>query len=1078
MINSNYTTALAAGLVSVLSIGAVMPSHAQNGPRDYQRTALAAMREGKWQEALDAVDRCIRVYEPRIKMLGLDDGFGWFYYQKGVCLSQLKKYSEAVEAFKACYTKFPSARNQLVKMALFREGENYCRMGEFGKGAELLEKFLKEYRNDPVARNVNAGEVQGLLAQCYFRMDPPSFDKGLENLTACVNSRYKGRRISDAVITNSFLAMVESAIKTGKCQETVKFVEAHPSVMNISPTRVALYAPKLVSDIAEALEKSRSLLQSGKQKESEDYASLALTLMGLLPDQAGVLADANHSLDRLGRANGAVPGVTDLSHTLDKSKVNTLIEQFNKMKEEGKVLDAFTFNFMGNQAMVHGSQRVARAAYQLINDFYPDAPGREDNLFYLAMTTWQLGEADKGGELVAQHIKEFPNSKYAPTLNTLSLEGLLKDKKFDLCVQQADKVMELHKGDPTHKFYELALYCKGASLFNLGAADAARYKDAVPVLERFVKEYRDSTYLKTAMYLLGETYTNLGRADDAIQAFTNYIARFPEKDDANLAAVLYDRAFNYLGRKNPGDEELAIKDAKEIVDNFKDHRLFPYANNLLASLYAGSKEHEQESEAYSLAALESAKKLGDKRPAAEAVYNLLVNATRKPLPLEPKEAVEAARKARRDEVKKWYDEYWKVADMPGSRYSLQLAAAAMDFFKDDKEMFDPTAVKMQEVIVREGKKDDPKMTVLLEEAVNSYTKNYMAGYKALGRELDANALRNHFYRFPGVDNSKDKTLSAMLRMAVIAQTQEVFEKAPTETDEQRAAKAAQEGLLKQLFVELKRDFKPSDLPPYTLVKLGMHLANTSQPEESIAYFDEILDPSEPNPVRKQARINGMSKYRKNAVFGKAVALGRSKDNAKVDTAIKMMRDELSKEESSSNPDRKAMEDAQYNLVKFTAARQDWPAVIAAAEKYRADKSYKKNLPEVLFLQGQAYLKQNEPDKALVCFMNITGADYKGLVKWSAPAMLAQMDTLWNRNRMSQGTGKQPSDRYVAWRTGSQYVQLLDTPANRKRMTAEDSDLLNQVKDKVSRFGSDPAVSQERSDIAAYEAAIRSARGQK
>ena len=54
--------------------------------------------------------------------------------------------------------------------------------------------------------------------------------------------------------------------------------------------------------------------------------------------------------------------------------------------------------------------------------------------------------------------------------------------------------MELHKDDPTHKFYELALYCKGASLFNLGAADASRYKEAVPVLERFVKEYRDSTY--------------------------------------------------------------------------------------------------------------------------------------------------------------------------------------------------------------------------------------------------------------------------------------------------------------------------------------------------------------------------------------------------------------------------------------------------------------------------------------------------------------------------------------------------------------------------------------------------------
>lgn len=1078
MINSNYTTALGAGLISVLSIGAVMPSSAQHGPRDYQRTALTAMKEGKWQEALDAIDRCIRVYEPRIKTLGLDDGFGWFYYQKGVCLSQLKKYSEAVEAFKTCYTKFPSAKNQLVKMALFREGENYCRLGDFSKGAELLEKFLKEYRSDAVARNVNAGEVQGLLAQCYFRMDPPSFDKGLENLTACVNSRYKGRRIADAVITNSFLAMVEAAIKTGKCQETVKFVEDHPSVMNISPTRVALYAPKLVSDIADALEKSRSLLQSGKQKEAESYSTLALTLMGLLPDQEGVLADANHSLDRLGRANGAVPGVTDLSHTLERAKVTNLIDQFNKMKEEGKVMDAFTFSFMGNQAMVHGSQRVARAAYQIINDSYPDAPGREDNLFYLAMTTWQLGEADKGGELVSQHIKEFPNSKYAPTLNTLSLEGLLKEKKYDLCVQQADKVMELHKNEPTHKFYELALYCKGASLFNLGVQDASRYKDAVPVLERFVKEYRDSTYLKTAMYLLGETYTNLGRTDDAIQAFTNYIARFPDKDDSNLAAVLYDRAFNYLNRKNPGDEELAAKDAKEIVDNFKDHRLFPYANNLLANLYAGSKEHEQEAEGYFLAALDAAKKMNDKRPAAEAVYNLLISATKKPLPVEPPAAVEAAKKARRDEVKKWYDEYWQVADQPGSRYSLQLAAAAMDFFKEDKDMFDPAAVKMQEIIVREGKKDDPRMTVLLEEAVNSYTKTYMAGNKALGRELDANALRNHFYRFPGVNNSTDKTLSAMLRMAVIAQTQDTYEKAPTETDEQRASKAALEGLVRQLFVELKRDFKPSDLPPYTLVKLGMHLANTSQPEESLAYFDEILDPAEPNPVRKQARLNGMAKYRKNAVFGKAVALGRSKDVAKVDTAIKMMRDELSKEESSAHPDRNAMEDAQYNLVKFTFARQDWPAAVAAAEKYRANKAYKKNLPEVLFLQGQAYLKQNEVDKALVCFMNVTGGDYKGLVKWSAPALLAQMDTLWNRNKMTEGAGKQPSDRYVAWKAGSQYVQLLDTDANRKRMTAEDSDLINQVKDKTARFGSDPAVSQERADIAAYEAAVRSARGQK
>ena len=58
------------------------------------------------------------------------------------------------------------------------------------------------------------------------------------------------------------------------------------------------------------------------------------------------------------------------------------------------------------------------------------------------------------------------------------------------------------------------------------------------------------------------------------------------------------------------------------------------------------------------------------------------------------------------------------------------------------------------------------------------------------------------------------------------------------------------------------------------------------------------------------------------------------------------------------------------------------------------------------------------------------------------------------------------------------MQLLDTPANRKKMTAEDSALVNEVKDKTAKFGSDPAVSQERADIAAYEAAVRAAKGKK
>ena len=41
-----------------------------------------------------------------------------------------------------------------------------------------------------------------------------------------------------------------------------------------------------------------------------------------------------------------------------------------------------------------------------------------------------------------------------------------------------------------------------------------------------------------------------------------------------------------------------------------------------------------------------------------------------------------------------------------------------------------------------------------------------------------------------------------------------------------------------------------------------------------------------------------------------------------------------------------------------------------------------------------------------------------------------------------------------------------------------SEMCIRDRDKTAKFGSDPAVSQERADIAAYEAAIRAAKGQK
>lgn len=1070
MIRPNNSTVLTAGLLAAMSVSMVSVAEAQGGLGDYYKQAEEAIKLKQWDSALKILDKSIKVYEPRIQQLGLDDQFGCFYYQKGVCLAGLKQYEQAIEAYNASYTKFPSAKNPYAKVCLYRMADCYRLMGNFDKASEMLEKFLKESRGDKASARINQADVQTLLAMCCFKSSKPNFEKGVQNFLPCLTSRVRyraiGRRVNDVGVVNTFFALVDCGLKLGKINEINRFITEHGSAINVEPTRVAQYSPNLLAYVKTCADKANEAKKAGDIAKMAQYNGLALQLMGLFVDEATATAEIERATHRLG--DGKLAKIADMRQNLDKSSLDKIAKQYKDLAAENNSMDAHIYSFIGAQALGVGSNRLTRATYQILMDKNPQSAQREDYLYLLAMMAWQLDEKDKGSELIDQHMKEFPKSKYAPVLSTLSLEGLLKSKQYELCVSQCDKVMELHKNEPNHSYYILALFCKGASLVNL-----RDFQPAIECLDKFVNTYKDSSYLRQAMYLLGEAYNALRKNDQAIAAFTNYIARYPDKADSNMPSVLLSRAYNYVQRDAKGDEELAIADAQAVVDNYKEHRLYPYANNLLGSIYGKIKGKEAETKQYYMQALESAKALKDKKPAAEAAISLLVDAKNASLPADESKQAEA-KKARYDEVKKWYDTYWAECDEPGSRTSLECAAVAFDFFKDDAAMFDVAKKKMEEVIVREGKKDDPRMTTTLEEAVNTYTKCYLDGHKALGRKLTDDEKRRHFYRFPGVDPDKDKSLVAMLRMSIISRSQEEYDKAPVGTEQERAEKAIMKGLVDTLFAEVKRDFKPSELPPYTLVKLGMHLANTSRPEEGIPYFDEILEPSETDPVRRQARLNALSKYRKNAIFGKAVALGNSKDNAKIDKAIEMMRAEI----STGKPDAKTLEDATYNLVRFTVARGNWKDAIEAANLYRSDKRRVKDLKEVLYLQAKAYRENGEVDKALVNYMNLTGTNNMGTVKWSGPAMLDYMDTLWERNKPSAGRGKQPSDRYIAWKAGNQYVSLLDTDHNRKRMTAQDSDLLNQVKDKTAKFGADGAVAQERADIAAWEAAIRASKGQK
>ncbi|MEG2970358.1 MAG: tetratricopeptide repeat protein [Akkermansia sp.] len=1031
MKRSTYISALSMAAVALMGTGMVTPANGQEGgPPGLQKQAMAAMRANEWSAALKSIDTCINTFGARAKDLGFDDKFGWFYFQRGVCLMQLKDYAKAIEAFNECYSKYPGVENEFVKVALFRRGEAQYMNKQYTDAIASMEQFMKERRTTGAEARMNLGQVYSMLAQCYFLGDKPDMTKGVEALSKCVVNRYKGKGIDDSYLVKAFMAMVQACLNEGKPKVVVDFLAKYPSVINLGAVRQAPYGTELLQLSSKTYEKMVEAQKEGKEALANSYASLSLDLASLIPDTNQVLGETAKIVKKL----GGLKGIADTSVVYDKRILDQVDKIYKKLKAEKKPLEGYGLMGVANTHLNYGSIRVANKALELLEDRYSVLDKREDNLFQYAITTWTLGDVVKGSELVSRHLNTFPKSRHVDILNTMSLEKLLKDKKFDQCLIQSKKVKETNADDKSNKFYILASYCEAASLSYL-----KRYAEAVPLFQEFVKNYPDSGYTAQAIYFLGSAQTTLGRWADAIVTFSSYIKKYPATENNPLLAnAYYERAYCYMQK---GEDVNALSDAKLIVDKFAGSHVYPMALVMIGNIYTAKTETLPQAKEFYLKGYEAAKETKQKNVSSEALYNLMANAAAEATPESLKEA------------KKYVELFWSEADFAGNPFATQVAVTGLTINKDGGDGFEPNAKKLREIIIREGELNalNPKV----EQAIGSYTKLYLETMEKLGKGLSLDAVREHFYNFPGVKKD-DVSLRTILRTAVIGVYQDQIKELKPNQNEMRAQL---EGNINVFFKELTAEFKPQDLSPYTLLKLGNHLSMTEQPLMALPYFEEI--------------IKRNNEYLKEARFGKAIALGRSKDAAKIDEAIKIMSAELADERAKKNPDSKAMEEAQYYLILFQKDKGDYAQVVEQSKVYMENKAFKKHIVEAQYNLGLAYDKLNKLDQSLASFMSIANAN-KGQIRWSAPAVEQIMLVLWKRNRPQDG--RKPSDRYFASTYGENYLGL--TKSLFTRMSISEREQWRKVEALVKKYSADAGVIAEAKAVAERAAAIRESQGKK
>ncbi len=1036
MKRSTYISTLSAVTLALMGLTLTESAMAQGGgPPTYQKDAIEAMKKGQWQAALVPIDKCLETYAPRAKSLGFGDEFGWFYFQRGICLMKMKEYDKAIQAFTDCYTKFPGEKNEFIRVSLYRMGECQFLAKKYDEAIVTLEKFLKERRNSGMDGKVNAGQIFSIMAQCYFLSSKPDFAKGIDAVSKCVVNRYKGQGISDDYLVNAFVTMVRAGIDQENPQPVVDFLSEYPSIINMGPARVAPYGPELLKLASSAAVRMGTAQDEGKADLALAYARLAMDLYGFVPNMSDVKTDVNAISKRIAPFKG---GVVDTSTIYNQKTLDAVKKTYDQFTEKQTILDGYSLMGLATMYLNYGSVRAANAIYKLLEEQYPMLKERETNLYQLAMTTWTLGDVKTASELVDKHIKEFPNSKYAKVLNTMSLEKLLKEGKYDECIEQAIKVKELNADEPNGKFYVLASYCQPVAYFQL-----KKFKEAVPLFEEFIKNNPESSYTQQCMFYLGSSLTSLGRWKDAIEVDSAYIKKYPDfKDNPFLGNMYYDRAFNNLQLQSDENDALALKDCQVIVENMPESKVYPLALLLMANIYSSDTGRIAEANELYLKSYEAAKKVDNKRCMSEAVYNLVANYAGE------------GEHHNVEQAKKYYDFFWADCDENKNPFALQTAVAGMGLYKDGKtpDAFEAARKKLADIIVREGQLDS--MNPKVEQAVGSYTKFFLDTHKAMGKELTLDEVKKHFYNFPGVKDG-DVVLKTILRTAVIGVYQDELAHLKPEEAER---KAVLEGNISAFFKELKNDYKPSDLTPYILLKLGSYIGQSDQPLEAIEYYDEILK-----------RNKG---FKRDANFGKAIAMGRSTDKAKIDEALKLMNDELVAERAKPQPDRKSMEEAQMYMVRFQLGKEDYSKAAEEAARYLEDKSYTKYKPEVMFNLGTSLAKQGKMDQSIAAFLNLVN-NYKGLIKWSAPAQEELMKAFWQRNNPRNGYEKQ-SDRYISWQNGTNYINV--TKPNFMKMSVEERNKWRKVEDLVTKYGADPSVMEEHRDFENRKAAIRASQG--
>lgn len=1005
-------------------------------------------------------------------------------------------------------------------------------VSKFDEAITYLEEYLDLLEANKVSKAEREkrlnGQVCFLLLQSYLLKEKPDFSKGKEYLE---RSRKGKGRLPEDMVMRGLNTIIGVALQDGKETNADVLDLAHSALASLpmmETTTAAVNASRFISYGGRAASYAQKALRAGDLRGAEAAARIMSTLYSFVPPSSEVMDQFGLQLQWMGTEE-------NVSNALDRETgkvynvryITRIRSDYAKLIEGNTDPEAYAIISAANVHLALGSNRLGKAGYQVLLDRYPnlvskDKDGKEEKLgdkikYQLAQLHYVTGD-EAAGEKLEATLSDAGSLGDSQVKNLAfnKMRRLLKEQNWEALIPAAQEVVKLNANDPkgaaavTAEFIITSAYFKlnkpeeviksGEALLNSGnlvpgTGKGALKKDAV------------ENYEKQLFYFVMDAYYKLGAVDTgnytkALEIFAKYCEKYPSTDVAENALVAhsYYLASDCLLKLSTtrGDEEQTKADIEKALEycrtigkNWPESPVYANAQLVRGSILCTDGKRSEAEKSEGIAALEEAYKASLKKKgadgklsqdgrlmAANALYLLYSLAPE--IPREGED--EAARMAR---TKGYADTFWQEVDSAGNVYALNMAGTqvrrATDKVKPDdpgaRETCDAALAKFREVILREAayafrnnKKDES-----LEEAVNSYVDAYKNAYDKGFRKLEGDKSSEdeviaHLEAF-GVE-AGDKYFSAILRNARITElTNKLTKNKPEsgENGEQSKAAASRYAEMREEIAQevrtMGREFKPEELTSSICLRIADNFRDFG---ESIIDADREQGASYLNDANSfyDAVI---SRNTADSVKGKARKADALRILGKIDDAVALLQ-EVINSGTMSDPE------VYFTLANCYKAKGDTAKTIEAGNNYLSKNGRRRT--EISMLMADAYAQSNSEEdinNAIKTYDNLLQSQ-TGTVSVSAPACKRLMEQLWRRNRPSSGDimGKDyiAPDRWLAWKTGEDYVKLLEGSGFKEKMTVAETRMFDEVVSLVREYGQDSTVQGEESKLRDLRARTR------